>query len=127
MCSSDLAGTGVIEMDHVRFSYSPDAELIGDLSLRVEPGQTIAIVGPTETGKTTLVNLLMRFYEIDRHLLLLRFFPICFPSFFYLLRRESSDPFVSAFDKGIDQLLMAQFIFRNRGIGIFLGQPAHIV
>ena len=59
------AGTGVIEMDHVRFSYSPDAELIGDLSLRVEPGQTVAIVGPTGAGKTTLVNLLMRFYEID--------------------------------------------------------------
>ena len=58
-------GTGVIEMDHVRFSYSPDAELIGDLSLRVEPGQTVAIVGPTGAGKTTLVNLLMRFYEID--------------------------------------------------------------
>ena len=59
------AGTGVIEMDHVRFSYSPDAELIGDLSLRVEPGQTVAIVGPTRAGKTTLVNLLMRFYEIN--------------------------------------------------------------
>ena len=59
------AGTGVIEMDHVRFSYSPDDELIGDLSLRVEPGQTVAIVGPTGAGKTTLVNLLMRFYEID--------------------------------------------------------------
>lgn len=58
-------GTGIIEMDHVRFSYSPDVELIGDLSLRVEPGQTVAIVGPTGAGKTTLVNLLMRFYEID--------------------------------------------------------------
>ena len=56
---------GVIEMAHVRFSYSPDAELIRDLSLRVAPGQTIAIVGPTGAGKTTLVNLLMRFYEVD--------------------------------------------------------------
>ena len=59
------AGPGVIEMEHVRFSYSPDTELIRDLSLRVEPGQTVAIVGPTGAGKTTLVNLLMRFYEID--------------------------------------------------------------
>ena len=58
-------GAGVIEMDHVRFSYDPDVELISDLSLRVEPGQTAAIVGPTGAGKTTLVNLLMRFYEID--------------------------------------------------------------
>ena len=56
---------GVIEMDHVRFSYDPEVELIRDLSLRVEPGQTVAIVGPTGAGKTTLVNLLMRFYEID--------------------------------------------------------------
>ncbi|MDO4243650.1 MAG: ABC transporter ATP-binding protein [Actinomyces sp.] len=58
-------GAGIIEMEHVRFSYDPDAELIRDLSLRVEPGQTVAIVGPTGAGKTTLVNLLMRFYEID--------------------------------------------------------------
>ena len=58
-------GPGVIEMEHVRFSYSPEVELIGDLSLRVEPGHTVAIVGPTGAGKTTLVNLLMRFYELD--------------------------------------------------------------
>ena len=58
-------GPGVIEMEHVRFSYSPEVELIGDLSLRVEPGHTVAIVGPTGAGKTTLVNLLMRFYEPD--------------------------------------------------------------
>ena len=59
------AGPGVIEMEHVRFSYSPEVELIGDLSLRVDPGHTVAIVGPTGAGKTTLVNLLMRFYELD--------------------------------------------------------------
>ena len=59
------AGPGVIEMEHVRFSYSPEAELIRDLSLRVDPGHTVAIVGPTGAGKTTLVNLLMRFYELD--------------------------------------------------------------
>ena len=59
------AGPGVIEMEHVRFSYSPEVELIRDLSLRVDPGHTVAIVGPTGAGKTTLVNLLMRFYELD--------------------------------------------------------------
>ena len=63
--ASGARGAGVIEMDHVRFSYDPEVELIRDLSLRVEPGQTVAIVGPTGAGKTTLVNLLMRFYEID--------------------------------------------------------------
>lgn len=58
-------GEGVIEFEHVRFSYTPDHPLITDLSFRVEPGQTVAIVGPTGAGKTTLVNLIMRFYELD--------------------------------------------------------------
>ena len=56
---------GHIEFDHVAFSYTPEKPLIRDLSLIAEPGQTIAIVGPTGAGKTTLVNLIMRFYEID--------------------------------------------------------------
>ncbi|NLV54451.1 MAG: ABC transporter ATP-binding protein [Acidimicrobiales bacterium] len=56
---------GRVEFDHVSFSYDPDRPLITDLSLVAEPGQTVAIVGPTGAGKTTLVNLLMRFYEID--------------------------------------------------------------
>ncbi len=56
---------GRIEFDHVTFSYSPDTELIKDLSLVAQPGETIAIVGPTGAGKTTLVNLIMRFYELD--------------------------------------------------------------
>ncbi|WP_087117383.1 ABC transporter ATP-binding protein [Corynebacterium urinipleomorphum] len=68
--ATDAAGEGgvtqgLVEFDHVDFSYSPDTPLIQDLSLRVEPGQTAAIVGPTGAGKTTLVNLIMRFYEID--------------------------------------------------------------
>ena len=54
---------GCVVFDHVRFSYSPDTELITDLNLVVEPGQTVAIVGPTGAGKTTLVNLLLRFYD----------------------------------------------------------------
>lgn len=54
---------GRVVFDHVRFSYSPDTELITDLDLTVEPGQTVAIVGPTGAGKTTLVNLLLRFYD----------------------------------------------------------------
>lgn len=56
---------GRIEFDHIAFSYSPDKPLITDLSLTAEPGQVVAIVGPTGAGKTTLVNLIMRFYEIQ--------------------------------------------------------------
>jgi ATP-binding cassette subfamily B protein len=56
---------GRVVFDHVSFSYDPAKPLIEDLSLVAEPGQTVAIVGPTGAGKTTLVNLLMRFYEID--------------------------------------------------------------
>jgi ATP-binding cassette subfamily B protein len=58
-------GDGTIEFENVSFSYHPDRPLIRDLSFRVEPGQTVAIVGPTGAGKTTLVNLIMRFYELD--------------------------------------------------------------
>lgn len=64
-------GPGVIEFEHVAFSYAPEHPLIRDLSFRVEPGQTVAIVGPTGAGKTTLVNLLMRFYELDSGRILL--------------------------------------------------------
>ncbi|QRP50821.1 ABC transporter ATP-binding protein [Amycolatopsis sp. FDAARGOS 1241] len=56
---------GKVEFQDVSFRYLEDTPLIEDLSLTVEPGQTVAIVGPTGAGKTTLVNLLMRFYEID--------------------------------------------------------------
>jgi ATP-binding cassette, subfamily B, multidrug efflux pump len=56
---------GRVEFEHISFSYSPDAPLIEDLSLVADPGHTIAIVGPTGAGKTTLVNLIMRFYELD--------------------------------------------------------------
>ena len=56
---------GTVEFRHVRFGYTPDHPLMQDVSFRVKPGQKIAIVGPTGAGKTTLINLLMRFYEID--------------------------------------------------------------
>jgi ATP-binding cassette subfamily B protein len=56
---------GRVEFEHVAFSYDPKNPLITDLSLVAEPGQTVAIVGPTGAGKTTLVNLIMRFYELD--------------------------------------------------------------
>ncbi|MEO3775165.1 ABC transporter ATP-binding protein [Micromonospora sp. B9E7] len=56
---------GRVEFEHVSFRYDPDKPLIDDLSLVAEPGHTVAIVGPTGAGKTTLVNLVMRFYELD--------------------------------------------------------------
>jgi ATP-binding cassette, subfamily B, multidrug efflux pump len=62
---------GRVEFDDVSFRYAPDRPLIEHVSLTVEPGQTVAIVGPTGAGKTTLVNLLMRFYEIDSGAILL--------------------------------------------------------
>ena len=62
---------GRVQLEHVSFRYDPDTPLIEDFSLTAEPGQTIAIVGPTGAGKTTVVNLLMRFYEIDSGRILL--------------------------------------------------------
>ena len=56
---------GRVEFENVRFSYDKETPLIEDLSLTAEPGQMVAIVGPTGAGKTTLVNLIMRFYEVD--------------------------------------------------------------
>ncbi|KXK60238.1 multidrug ABC transporter ATP-binding protein [Micromonospora rosaria] len=56
---------GRVAFEHVSFRYAPDTPLIEDLSLVAEPGHTVAIVGPTGAGKTTLVNLIMRFYELD--------------------------------------------------------------
>lgn len=58
-------GAGEVRFEHVSFSYDPAEPLIEDLSLVASPGQTVAIVGPTGAGKTTLVNLVMRFYELD--------------------------------------------------------------
>ncbi|MEK4061265.1 MULTISPECIES: ABC transporter ATP-binding protein [Paenibacillus] len=60
-----VAEEGSVEFRHVKFGYKEDAILIEDMNIEVSPGQTIAIVGPTGAGKTTLINLLMRFYEIS--------------------------------------------------------------
>ena len=57
---------GTVELQDVAFSYTQDRKLIEDLNLQVHPGQRVAIVGPTGCGKTTLINLLMRFYDVDR-------------------------------------------------------------
>lgn len=59
------AAAGSVRFEHVRFAYRPDRPLISDFNLEVKPGTVVAIVGPTGAGKTTLVNLLMRFYEVD--------------------------------------------------------------
>lgn len=56
---------GAVRFDHVRFGYTPDKTVISDLSFEVSPGQMVAIVGPTGAGKTTIVKLLMRFYDVD--------------------------------------------------------------
>ncbi len=56
---------GEVELSHVNFGYTPDRQIIKDLSLRVPKGALVAIVGPTGAGKTTIINLLMRFYDVD--------------------------------------------------------------
>ncbi|MBG9982548.1 ABC transporter ATP-binding protein [Aerococcaceae bacterium DSM 111020] len=62
---------GAIDFDDVSFSYVKDKELIRDLKMAVKPGQTVAIVGPTGAGKSTLINLLMRFYDVDEGAILI--------------------------------------------------------
>lgn len=62
---------GEVQFEHVSFRYKADAPLIEDMNIEAKPGQTIAIVGPTGAGKTTLVNLLMRFYDVDEGEILL--------------------------------------------------------
>ncbi len=66
-----MSTVGRVEFDRVGFGYRPDTPVLQDVSLVAEPGMTVAIVGPTGAGKTTLVNLLMRFYEVDSGRILL--------------------------------------------------------
>ena len=63
VCLGDLEGS--VDLAHVDFSYVPDKKLITDFNLSVRPGQRVAIVGPTGCGKTTVINLLMRFYDVN--------------------------------------------------------------
>lgn len=63
--SEPLRATGSVEFDHVRFGYVPEKTVIHDFNCSVAPGQTVAIVGPTGAGKTTLMKLLMRFYDVN--------------------------------------------------------------
>ena len=67
---------GEVEFRHVKFSYVPEKEIIHDLNLLIPPGKTVAIVGPTGGGKTTIVNLLMRFYDVSEGEILLDGIPI---------------------------------------------------
>lgn len=62
---NDIDVEGFVEFEHVKFGYNPDQVIINDFSARVKPGQKIAIVGPTGAGKTTIVKLLMRFYDVN--------------------------------------------------------------
>ena len=62
---------GQVDLSHVDFSYNKDVELIKNLNLKVEPGKRVAIVGPTGCGKSTVINLLMRFYDVDEGAILL--------------------------------------------------------
>ncbi len=66
-CDGEFDGEAIgrVEMEHVDFSYVPEKPLITDLNVKVDPGEKVAIVGPTGAGKTTLINLLMRFYDVN--------------------------------------------------------------
>lgn len=66
-CDGEFDGevSGRVEMEHVDFSYVPEKPLITDLNVKVDPGEKVVIVGPTGAGKTTLINLLMRFYDVN--------------------------------------------------------------
>ena len=68
---------GEIEFNHVKFGYDPEKIIIKDFSVKIKPGQKIAIVGPTGAGKTTMVNLLMRFYEVNSGSISIDGTPVC--------------------------------------------------
>lgn len=67
---------GMVDIDHVRFGYTPEKEIIHDLRLHADPGQLVAIVGPTGAGKTTIINLLMRFYDVNEGVISVDGYPI---------------------------------------------------
>lgn len=67
---------GLFDIDHVKFGYTPEKEIIHDLRLHADPGQLVAIVGPTGAGKTTIINLLMRFYDVNEGVISVDGYPI---------------------------------------------------
>ncbi len=67
---------GMVDIDHVKFGYMPEKEIIHDLRLHADPGQLVAIVGPTGAGKTTIINLLMRFYDVNEGVISVDGYPI---------------------------------------------------
>ncbi len=67
---------GMVDIDHVKFGYTPEKEIIHDLQLHADPGQLVAIVGPTGAGKTTIINLLMRFYDVNEGVISIDGYPI---------------------------------------------------
>ena len=67
---------GMVDIDHVKFGYMPEKEIIHDLRLHADPGQLVAIVGPTGAGKTTIINLLMRFYDVNEGAISVDGYPI---------------------------------------------------
>ncbi len=67
---------GMVDIDHVKFGYTPEKEIIHDLRLHADPGQLVAIVGPTWAGKTTIINLLMRFYDVNEGVISVDGYPI---------------------------------------------------
>lgn len=67
---------GMVDIDHVQFGYTPEKEIIHDLQLHADPGQLVAIVGPTGAGKTTIINLLMRFYDVNEGVISVDGYPI---------------------------------------------------
>ena len=71
-----IATKGMVDIDHVKFGYTPEKEIIHDLRLHADPGQLVAIVGPTGAGKTTIINLLMRFYDVNEGVISVDGYPI---------------------------------------------------
>ena len=61
-----IQADGTVDLNHVYFSYTTERSLIENLELHIKPGQRVAIVGPTGCGKSTVINLLMRFYDVDQ-------------------------------------------------------------
>ena len=111
---------GAIDIENVCFSYSPERRLIEGFNLKVKPGQRVAIVGPTGCGKTTLINLLMRFYEINSGKILIDGVDTQNITWF-----ESFKASCKALNRGTHNLLTVAVIlallYTKRAVKVFLG------